>query len=41
MWTATKISCSGAAAIVGISWGKMHISLMGLAVAPFGKMVVR
>ena len=27
--------------IVGISWGKMHISLMGLAVAPFGKMAVR
>lgn len=41
VWTATKISCSGAAAIVGISWGKMHIRLMGLAVAPFGKMVAR
>ena len=27
--------------IVGITWGKMHISLMGLAVAPFGKMVAR
>ena len=41
MWTATKISCSGAATIVGNPWGKMHISLMGLAVAPFGKMVAR
>lgn len=41
MWVTTKISCSGAAIIVGISWGKMHTCLMRLAVAPFGKMVVR
>ncbi|MSS17681.1 hypothetical protein FYJ29_07930 [Bacteroidales bacterium Oil-RF-744-WCA-WT-10] len=27
--------------MVGNPWGKMHISLMGLAVAPFGKMVAR
>ena len=41
VWTATKISCSGDATIVGIPWGKMHIRLMRLAVAPFGKMVAR
>ncbi len=27
--------------IVGIPWGKMHFRLMGLALAPFGKTVVR
>lgn len=41
VWVTTKISCSGDATIVGIPWGKMHISLMGLAAAPFGKMVAR
>lgn len=41
VWVTTKISYSGAAIIVGIHWGKMHIRLTGLAVAPFGKMVAR
>ena len=41
VWVTTKISCSGAATIVGNPWGKMHYRLMGLAVAPFGKMVAR
>ena len=41
VWVTTKISYSGAAIIVGNTWGKMHYRLMGLAVAPFGKMVVR
>ena len=41
VWVTTKISCSGAATIVGIPWGKMHFRLMGLALAPFGKTVVR
>lgn len=41
VWVTTKISCSGAATIVGNTWGKMHFRLLGLAVAPFGKMVAR
>lgn len=44
LWIALTHLASGlllCITIVGIPWGKMHFRLMGLAVAPFGKMVVR